>query len=191
MKKSYIVTAEQSFLIKEGHTKAFYEIVNPQPKPSDVSKIGGTDRYSIFKADDVEQIDKPYEIGQAIYLREPFKKLFFGDKPEIIYAAGIGKVDADIMQNYKWTSAATMPKSAARTFIKIVSVQCKRMKEINADDLDNLGYRGTLGYSPIWYQEYEEQAIAKYGQPVWDNNPFIWIVNFELIQVVDSEILSK
>jgi len=181
MKNSYIVTAEKSFLIKEGRRKAFYEIVNPQPKPSDVSKIGGTDRYSIFKEDDVEQIMPPYKIGETIYLREPFKKLFFGDKSEIIYAAGISKVDADIMQQYKWSSAATMPKSVARTFLKIVDVQCKRMQVIDADDLEHLGYRGTLGYSPIWYQEYEEKAIEKYGKPVWDSNPYIWIVKFELM----------
>jgi hypothetical protein len=120
----------------------------------------------------------PYQLNQEIYVREAWiegQKMDDGtfDVDEdgeyidmIWYKAKSPNLDwydgtSDFpRENAPWKSPAIMPKSAARTQLKITEVECKRVQDI--------------------YKSYPD-FITKYGQQAWDNNIYCWYFKIEKV----------
>lgn len=131
----------------------------------------------------------PYKIGQEVYVRET---IVCNALAGAIYKAG-GKVYAgkvlsedeyihidDLDNSYRGFIPLCKEKHS-RTRFKIVGCEVVRVQEPTTDMLLNLKCNGTLGFAPIWYEEYKDRMISKFGQSAWDNNDYIWYYKIENI----------
>jgi hypothetical protein len=161
-------------------------------------------------------IPAPYQIGKPVYVREAIWQCgrddygFYGDsEPDwVLYRnedgtphISFGKEKPQpISSAWTWIrkSPATMPKSAARTWITPTSVKCVRVRELTYSDcikfleFDYSEGQQFKNYSPDWiylndsqfqFGDYTDSLksyiITKYGQAAWDNNIFIFFYECE------------
>lgn len=73
--------------------------------------------------------------------------------------------------------ARYMPKSAARTFIKITDVRCERIQDISVSDMVA---EGIVGESQSFKGLWDETN----GKGAWDRNDWTFAYTFELCEVV-------
>ena len=98
----------------------------------------------------------------------------------------------------KWELASSMPREYARLFLKVKSVRIERLQDISEEDAKKEGvfmsgglWRGAIGdngcsggygycenaFKSIWQTIYSK---TKYR---WINNPFVWVYEFERVEV--------
>lgn len=83
--------------------------------------------------------------------------------------------------------AIYMPKSAARTFIKILDVECERLHDISVKDIKAEGV--VIPGSPIArYETLMRKAWRKLwnecnGKGAWELNPWVFVYEFETVEV--------
>ena len=134
---------------------------------------------------------KKPKIGEILWVRESFIQ----KDNRIIYRSPVWSKN-DLPDGYKWKPSFFMPKSACRLFLKIMNIRLERLYDISEQDAINEGILS--GASPYTYQKYrnymqygghtELTAKDSYkslwinfnGQESWDDNPFIWVYDFEV-----------
>lgn len=83
-----------------------------------------------------------------------------------------------------WGLAASMPRWASRLTLEVTAVRVERLQEITTDDLAAEGFRGTIGYGPMWFETWREawdSDNAKRGFG-WESNPWVWVVGFKQVK---------
>jgi hypothetical protein len=145
----------------------------------------------------------PYgQPGDVLIVRETFAHTSqLNINPEDENYGYVYKADGqpwDDCEWWKWKHSIHMPREAARLFLRIKSVRVERLHEISEDDAiregigrftkDNTIYKygidgwpwremqrkPSLGFRFLW------QSIN--GPESWDENPFVWVIEFEKIQ---------
>lgn len=183
-------------------------IVNPQPLEIVCSTI--IDNELLFETrdnNDASVFLKPrYNIGEILYLKEPYKKwtrgLSEGRHTSILYKYGekmpCNKVGLAGSSYYTdWKNKLFMPASAARHFIKITSVHAERLQNISNEDCirEGIVFDGALyinGFDKIQYIEpraaYKALINSINGKNTWDNNPWVWVYDYELVDRKEVEL---
>ena len=131
-----------------------------------------------------------YKKGDILYVREAWKYIEGASGYGYSYMAG-GGIHND---TYKWNPPASMPKEAARIFLRVTGVRAERVKNILDDDCVAEGLHGiTHGISethahpidfPIRnnFQILRDSLNAKLGYG-WDTNLWVWVYKFERIEL--------
>lgn len=141
--------------------------------------------------------------GSNEYLHNETNKPFF-------YAADIIEKDFaySVMKDYGWKMKTSihMPKAACRLFLKVKSVRVERLNDIThydsvaegieeldpkSYDFDRIGwrfkdYKGNSLCKPKASFETLWQSIN--GEQSWKDNPWVWVIEFERINLNPSEI---
>ncbi len=161
-----------------------------------------------------------YDIGAKVYIREkwikgciwdgesdmpPTEYMYFDTKS--VYENDWHNENADDgIGNIPWKSASIMPKEAARTWIEITSVNCLRVQDVHRGDyimllshMHDSIYGNILwlnyedGYT--WFENasdsYKSFHIKRYGQPSWDNNDYIFLYEFHLLNNKNEAIINS
>ena len=125
-----------------------------------------------------------YKVGEIVYLKEPYNNTYFVDG-EIVY-----KYDNDFFVNQlriKWKNKLFMPVKYARYFIKITDIEVKRLQNISAMNIIEEGIeRSKLTDACLRVKDEINRfkilwnSIHK-NEYTWDDNPFVFVYNFELI----------
>ncbi|PWL55372.1 MAG: hypothetical protein DBY38_02015 [Clostridium cadaveris] len=155
-----------------------------------------------------EEIKKPYEVGDILWVRETWTKLYKvdangftqWDKEKIYYAAD-GEPDVELVdedgflkedQRIKWKPSIHMPKSLARIFLEVTSVRAERLKDITEDGAkaegaistaieneDGTDYVGL--YAIENFREIWNSTIKKEERHKygWKANPWVWVIEFK------------
>lgn len=139
----------------------------------------------VFYIDDEKHIDgvyekQPYQVGDILYVRETYLK---GDDA-YHYKADETRLSKEIRESYgyKWHPSIHMPKVAARIFLKVADVKVERIQSMSFEDMFREGIEvvpGTIKpypseyFKPLWDDIYLKQG---YG---WDENPYVWVIEFE------------
>lgn len=135
--------------------------------------------------------------GSNEYLHNETNKPFF-------YAADIIEKDFaySVMKDYGWKMKPSihMPKEACRLFLRVKSVHPERLHQISDDDCLK---EGIIDYNDGTYKNYftkkglrEQDGVecllprASFqslwcsinGLKSWENNPWVWVVEFERIE---------
>lgn len=93
-----------------------------------------------------------------------------------------------------WKSPVTMPKTAARLWLRVRNVRVERLQEISEQDAIAEGAitptcpcgpcdcieRGVATiceYSLMWLEAYEAKK-----SPPWKSNPWVWVIEFERVE---------
>ena len=137
MRKSYIANSAEALNLHNGTQSAIVVAMKVQPKGSDVIERNG--KITVFEPDNVFPLIGCYRIGQEVYVREAWGEypnaiytVYFADYPKdaTTYFYPNGNFEPVLCDLPKKRSAATMPKSAARTRFKIVSCEAVRVKDL-------------------------------------------------------------
>jgi hypothetical protein len=132
---------------------------------------------------------KPCEIGDILYVRETWGITNpLGDfarknqTAEYMYKAGYakGKRISITLKDHKnlgkWKPSIHMPKDAARIFLKVVNIRCDKLHEIDYKGVKKEGLE--VGYDG-WLKSFKYLWNGIYNN--WDENPFVWVIEFERI----------
>lgn len=142
----------------------------------------------------------PYKTGDIMYARETFDYLDgwkigdHGVEGKYFYRA-----DGDfrpISWRGKWFPSIHMPKEAARIFLKVTNVRVERLQEIDDEQAKaeganwkngkNVGFEEKMRrsaierFAEIWNSTIKKADLDRYG---WDANPWVWVIEFERIEV--------
>lgn len=150
------------------------------------------------------KMDLPYQIGEIIYVRETWCKLWYLDDNEQIiegtdkyyYAAdGYNPTpfncfpDADGFHGEsdrpKWRPSIHMPKEAARIFLKVTDITVERIQDISDEGCENEGVRPSIDGNAKdwketengWHRTFRQMWDSIYKN--WEENPWVWVIKFE------------
>ena len=153
-----------------------------------------------------EEIKKPYEVGDILWVRETWTKLYKvdangftqWDKEKIYYAADgdpdIELVDEDGFlkedRRIKWKPSIHMPKSLARIFLEVTCVRAERLQNITTEQILKEGVVQRFpkvndrftpdilrgGFIELWNSTIKRYERHKYG---WKANPWVWVIEFK------------
>lgn len=142
----------------------------------------------------------PHEVDDIIWVRETYSNgsIENGKNTGFQYKAD------DANYNVRWKPSLFMPKSAARIFLKVVSIHVERLQDIDEQSAINEGienlsaneakynlfknylrFKSKVNYqdfttdNPIWSYQTLWQKIN--GKDSWDLNPFVWVYKFQRI----------
>jgi hypothetical protein len=186
MRKSYIANSAEALNLHNGTQSAIVVKMKVQPKGSDVIERNG--KITVFEPDNVFPLIGCYRIGQEVYVRESWMNVYDSIKKKTIPEAKTGGT-FEHFSGARWNSAATMPKSAARTRFKIVSCEAVRVLSLQPSHLLSVlkgEYKELINYTLDkphinLYDYIEDYIISRFGQSAWDNNHFIWYYKIEKI----------
>lgn len=168
-------------------------------------KVGGIDNLKLT-------LKPRYNVGDILYLKEPYyilesKQIEYRYEPTFF-------LEGCVMPKWQWKNKLFMPASAARHFIKITAVRAERLQDISNEDCIKEGICQTDCiaedyFEPVYENSYNEtsnksgilciqydtprEAYAALidainGKDTWDNNPWVWVYDYELIDRKEVKI---
>ncbi|MCJ0804073.1 hypothetical protein [Vibrio vulnificus] len=144
-------------------------------------------------------------VGDLIYVRETFRLFNHSDECGCsdycncppsgtpIYLATCGD-DSES----KWKPSIHMPRTASRLTLKVTNVRIERVQDISEEEAIKEGinkhhqlpaFKSPIGYHTSPAYAYEELWNSIYGN--WDENPYIWVIEFEVIHQNVDEYLES
>ena len=134
-----------------------------------------------------------FKPGDVLYVRETWAGL---NENEYLYQADDPDVNVwKIWRNKgvgavydRWMSPVTMPREAARLFLRVTDVRVERVQDIAEKDAESEGFRtecGPLSSCPTcnvseFHKEWDSRNAKRgYG---WDSNPWVWIIEFKRVE---------
>lgn len=188
-------TAESVRAILAGKKTMTRRVVKPQPTwpwdqpPVWVDEEGyyhsGTGSYLGTKSD----VRSPYGVpGDLLWVRETWgfsAQLPLSAHNEASWLAypDLRGYKADTPDgNWCWRSSLFMPRWASRLTLRVTSVRCERLQEINEWDVLEKGidvpadgkHSNRVDFAQFW-----DTINARRGYS-WESNPFVWVVSFEV-----------
>jgi len=151
-----------------------------------------------------------YRVGDYLYVRETFCEVPYEYEhipikdghitvPKIAY-----KADSETDYTGIWKPSIHMPKDLARIFLKVIDVRVERLQDITQEqalkegltglrcgcnvnayactDCLNSGWleRPQLDFIHLWNSMIKKSDADRYG---WEANPFVWVIEFERVEV--------
>ncbi|POE22834.1 hypothetical protein BV923_09620 [Pectobacterium odoriferum] len=99
-----------------------------------------------------------------------------------VYAERFGSESRDD-RGFPWRPAIYMPRWASRITLEITDVRVERLNDISEEDAKAegapteccvIGYKHFLGFRTLW------KSI--YGAESWNENPWVWVIEFKQIK---------
>lgn len=176
-----IFNTDQVRAIQSGRMTQFMQEVKPQPN-IDNCPVGGSiwlvkKGLYLWEEDDPSLCATMTEycplgkVGDVIYVREGwFNDADFEEAAIYVHKENFPNFP---LGGCKWRSPATMPREAARLFLRIENIRVMRVQELKWGDFEKQGYPG---YRPI-QQEPVDQFKTSH-MDIWEANKFHWILDF-------------
>lgn len=213
--KPILFNTEMVKAILEGRKTATRRVIKKQPGlqaklissnllPETVEAGAG----AVFAWSDGNVRGAPYAVGDILYVRETWTKLYYVDvdgythydQPMYYYAADgtpdITLIDPDGFeeddQRIRWRPSIHMPKEAARIFLRVTDVRVERLRDITEADAVREGLykgwqlydKGSLALSArqafMWL--WETTTCNAPAAASWACNPWVWVISFERIR---------
>jgi hypothetical protein len=141
-----------------------------------------------------------FNVGDILWVRETWNTLSeYVRKPDysvmsnddFVYKANEDRID-------KWKPSIFMPRSACRIRLKITDIRVERLQDISEADAIAEGAEPALETAGGNFLEYIDKSHVFYnfapfkfrtgykklwskinGQKSWDENPFVWVIEFK------------
>lgn len=134
-----------------------------------------------------------YKAGDILYVRETWAK----DSTRYLYKAYYSDTEKFYMDGkeikLKWKPSIHMPKEAARIFLRITEVKLEKLQDM--DGLDAL-YEGVYSFvhpQASYFDRAQREAFVKLWDSTikkadldkyrWEANPWVWVYEFERVEV--------
>jgi hypothetical protein len=142
------------------------------------------------------EIKCPYgQVGDTLWVRETFK-WSTAIPTQAIYKADY--TEQELKEHpVKWKPCLFMPREACRIFLKITNIRVERLQDISVQDAINEGIENIKEGDPYGFKIYSNGNIqgstggthisfaslwqSINGEQSWNNNPWVWVVEFEKV----------
>lgn len=134
----------------------------------------------------------PYGVpGDVLWVRESFCPGYF-DGGKNAYKADWNAIAAEYVNKPKWKPSIHMPKEVCRLFLKVKFVRVERLQDISTKDCIEEGILNETNH-PYGFKIYGTKTTGGTGasfksfwnsingQHSWDENPWVWVIEFERI----------
>lgn len=158
----------------------------------------------------------PYgTVGDRLWVREAFFEVYDADtfRPtgrycyaathegyvNVLDEAGGIKLNKDGSEASPWKPSIHMPRVASRILLEITGIRVERLQDISEDDALAEGVAFNGDYDLWWdylrnqwicvdpIDSYESLICKINGKDAWDKNPWVWVVEFKVIEVKGDE----
>jgi hypothetical protein len=148
----------------------------------------------------------PCEAGDLMWVRETFISGFEFDDNDIptekerTWYRANGDLDcwydggSDFpKENIPWKPSIHMPRRASRLTLRITNVRVERLQEISASDSKAEGAPDTSrpGVQISLKRGFQNLWMRINGGDSWDANPWVWVIEFEVIHANVDTILKQ
>ena len=126
----------------------------------------------------------PYSVDDILYVRETWCK-----DGVYLYRASYPPIDSEYR---KWRPSIFMPKDAARIFLKVTNIRLEHLQDISDEDAKAEGANFSINgpsYNVGSYEKMKRTAVQRFEEIwtstvtkdrySWDNNPYVWVIQFE------------
>jgi len=196
--KPILFSTDMVRAILDGNKTMTRRIIKPQPSMTSGEFDSWIDKTgTIFCTSTIRMpIYCPYgRVGNILWVRETFRVPNPYGKPDYEFKADWDSYNTGI--NYKWKPSIFMPKEACRLRLKITNVKVERLHNITDEDAiaegiekTEFGYKNYNNTYPVKefmggvteaLQSYKSLWIYINGKSNWDANPWVWVIEFEII----------
>ncbi|MDO5769301.1 MAG: hypothetical protein Q4P13_07335 [Psychrobacter sp.] len=80
----------------------------------------------------------------------------------------------------KWKSPVTMPRWASRLLLEIVDLRVERLHNITHNDA--VSEACFISHPEVPLTAFIECWRARYGDKAWQNNPWVWVIDFKVLE---------
>lgn len=147
-----------------------------------------TDGSVLYGRNNIPAAKSPYKPDDYLYVREAWCK-WWGYHYRV--DDGTDVEFHQVCYDQKWEPSIHMPKEAARIFLRVKDVRPEKLQDIKEDGAiceGACGYltEGKFRVSPvchfmeIWDSTIKPKDRGKYG---WEANPWVWVIEFEKVEV--------
>lgn len=127
--------------------------------------------------DDLQPIKCPYgRVGDILWVRETW----CWNGYYYIYRADERNMP------FRWKPSIHMPKKACRLFLRIANIRVERLHDISSEDIKAEGIVWTIDYRTSLLDQWELLWTSINGYDSWNDNPYVWVIEFERIQNNDK-----
>lgn len=203
--KPILFNTEMVQAILEGRKTVTRRIIKPQPVlEGGFWKLGGAGWSNNIKT--VYPIPchslynkAPYKPGDILYTRETWREQPVGEDGhiEIEYKADFNEGELACYGRRggwaprNWEPSIHMPKELARIFLKVTDVRVERLQDIDINGVIEEGIKATgpltwtcvdflETFEELWNTTIKKRDLDQYG---WDANPWVWVIEFERVEV--------
>ena len=135
-------------------------------------------------------------VGDRLWVRETFRLYDSDECPHADFPCGcprngtpLYKASHDCSDGEKWKPSIHMPRKAARLFLEITNIRIERLNDITSEDAKAEGFDYSthpsaieMGYAIGAKTNFRVTWEQIYGQNEWNKNPWVWVVEFKVIQ---------
>ncbi len=190
--KGKIFTAQEVQAILAGNKTMFREICKRQPQgemeqPYVIRQAGITEfNYPFGKI--------PYQVGQNIFVKESFSYSENPSDPTVFYKASHGDriqhTFSISKREKKWHSPMAMKEYDSRLTLQIKEIRVEKLQDINEEDCINEGFdydwlegKGNILIAGSITNNFAKNwnAIHKKPEEKFEANPFVWSIQFEVV----------
>ncbi|MBU2897707.1 hypothetical protein [Vibrio hepatarius] len=123
---------------------------------------------------------------------------------------GLANCSDHEVRGYKWVPSIHMPRSASRLTLKVTDVRIEQIQDISEDQAQCEGFRynslynewggleahpDSRSHAPQWgWYEKATHAFKSLWNSIynnWDQNPYVWVVEFEVIHKNVDKVLAE
>jgi hypothetical protein len=142
------------------------------------------------------------KVGDVLWVRETCLWVMLDDAHDLlegsrdrnqwVYKTDVGEDWIEYAKEkygYKWKPSIHMPKDAARIWLRIKDVRVERLQDISGSDCGSEGMQVTgltLSSIEVHWDELKRQFKSLWqsinGEKSWNENPFVWVIEFERIE---------
>lgn len=149
----------------------------------------------------------PYKPGEILYVREACRNVGLRDFPVFQYKSTYPNKEGQAEDN-GFNSPVTMPREAARLFLKVKEVRVERLGDITEEDAIREGveqaeftskvFKSFTGYKNYYRQNAEDDTVLRNPKDsfrtfwqamykTWGENKWVWVISFEQIEKPNYE----
>lgn len=152
-----------------------------------------------------------YKVGDFLWVRETWRLTDFLHVTDESYgyvyrASENGREWQANCEDWIWKPNIFMPKKACRLFLEVTDIRAERLHDISEEDCIKEGIENIEG---SWYKHYKARvygdgfdscdAKSSYkslwekinGEDSWEENPYVWVINFKVVNPADSIIIKN
>ncbi|MEB3753812.1 hypothetical protein [Acinetobacter sp. MD2(2019)] len=135
-------------------------------------------------------------VGDRLWVRETFRLYDSDECPHADFPCGcprngtpLFKASHDCGDGEKWTPSIHMPRSASRILLEITKIRVERLNDISSEDAKAEGFDYSshqsaieMGYAIGARTNFRHEWEEIYGQNAWNKNPWVWVIEFQVIE---------
>lgn len=157
--------------------------------------------YENFCIDQIVDYISPYQVNDILYVRETWhryiKRVGKGESCRLQefygYKASIANSED---ANTPWKPSIHMPKEAARLFLRVTDIRVERLQDMTLTDFlkegiqvrpeafndpENAYYTAKEYFRSLWNSTLGRKDTPEWYAYNWSGNPYVWVIEFEVI----------